>query len=273
MVASNFKDSLRRVLLHEGGYVNHPRDPGGPTNKGVTQRVYDGYRKGKSLPTQSVQHIQTTEIEDIYKKQYWDAVRGDNLPLGIDYAVFDFSVNSGTNRAIRFLQQTVNVTVDGQIGAITLAAVTSYPNHDLLIKIYIDKRLAFLKRLSTWPTFGKGWMSRVLNVLTVAQQQASGARTINEPRWNEQGARKANPTEAAPLPSVAPSDAVSGAGVATVTISQAVNSLTPLAGTSPSIDTFIAGLTVTGVALTVGGIAWRYFATLRKKKAEKELGN
>ncbi|WP_246677573.1 glycosyl hydrolase 108 family protein [Mesorhizobium sp. B2-3-12] len=103
------------MLAHEGGYSNHPADPGGATMKGVTQRVYDGYRKSKGLSTRSVKGIQTAELNEIYDRQYWDAVKGDLLPAGVDYVVFDGAVNSGPGRSIMWLQQALRPAYKGPI--------------------------------------------------------------------------------------------------------------------------------------------------------------
>lgn len=159
----NFAGSLDAVLVHEGGYVNHPKDPGGATNKGVTQAVYDDWRHRMSLPQQSVLKIAPSEISAIYKRQYWDTVKGDQLPAGVDYCVFDFAVNSGTNRAARYLQRAVGAIEDGQIGAVTLGAVAAIAP-DCLIDSICNARLTFLKGLSTFSTFGKGWSRRVEDV-------------------------------------------------------------------------------------------------------------
>lgn len=173
---SNFPASLAEVLKHEGGWSNHPQDPGGATMRGVTQRVYDAYRARNRLSARSVRNITDAELHDIYKAQYWDAVRADDLPSGIDFAVFDFAVNSGPVRAAKYLQMVLGVTADGAIGQVTLkAAAEAMPR--IVIVDLCDKRLAFLKNLSTWKTFGKGWSSRVAGVRAKALQMASGAPT------------------------------------------------------------------------------------------------
>lgn len=159
----NFGPALAAVLIHEGGYVNHPRDPGGATNKGVTQRVYDDFRVNNGVFPRSVKHIQQAEVETIYRKQYWDACRCDDLPAGVDYCVFDFAVNSGTNRAARYLQRAVGVLEDGKIGPITIAAAKAKCASDTINGI-CDSRMAFLKQLGTFPVFGKGWSRRVSDV-------------------------------------------------------------------------------------------------------------
>ncbi len=157
----NFDRALRLVLAHEGGYVNHPKDPGGATNKGVTQAVYDRYRRSKSLEARSVRQITAAEVRDIYRKQYWDAVRGDEMPAGVDYAVFDFAVNSGPGRAIQFLQRCIGAGVDGNIGLETMNKAQA-ANPQSLIADLCNRRLAWMKTLKTWKTFGKGWNRRVM---------------------------------------------------------------------------------------------------------------
>ncbi len=176
MTAALYKPSLALVLAHEGGYVNHPKDPGGETNKGVIKAVYDSYRKVKGLPIQSVKLIQPLEIEEIYRRQYWRMVKGDDLPAGLDYAVFDFAVNSGISRAIKYLQKLVGVWADGAIGLQTLSAVyaAAKADEEMLIARYCANRLAFLKSLSTFPTFGKGWTRRVIGDLSGVQSNDSG---------------------------------------------------------------------------------------------------
>jgi len=176
MTASNYKPSLGLTLAYEGGYVNHPKDPGGPTNNGITQAVYDAYRKVRGLPLQSVKLILSDEVADIYNKQYWKLIRGDSLPAGLDYAVFDFAVNSGVSRATRYLQRLVGVNDDGVIGNATLASVydAAKADEEKLIATYCANRLAFLRSLSTFPTFGKGWTRRVVGSQAGFQLTDSG---------------------------------------------------------------------------------------------------
>ncbi len=168
---ATFDHALAAVLKHEGGYVNHPRDPGGATNKGVTQAVYDDWRGKHELAKQSVKLITPAEVMAIYKRLYWDAVRGDDLPAGLDYCLFDFAVNSGVKRASRYLQRAAGVIDDGQIGANTLAAVKLVPPRRLIDAV-CSARLAFLKNLSTFDTFGKGWTRRVDDVRIKAKALA-----------------------------------------------------------------------------------------------------
>ena len=176
MAASNFRNSLALVLAHEGGYVNHPKDPGGATNRGITQAVYDAFRRYHGLKPQSVRNIADSEVSEIYNKNYWRLVRGDSLPCGVDYAVFDFAVNSGVSRAVRYLQRLVGVKDDGVLGVISLAAIeeAAKRNEEQLIAQYCANRMAFLRSLSTFPTFGKGWTRRVIGYSPGVQDKDTG---------------------------------------------------------------------------------------------------
>lgn len=157
----NFSTSLGYALGHEGGFVNHPRDPGGATNNGVTQIVYDAYRDSIGLPQRSVRYIEAAEVRVIYQNQYWAAVRADALPDGLDYAVFDFAVNSGPMRSGRFLQAQLGVKQDGHIGLVTITAAREVNDVEGLIERLCAARLAWMRTLSTWEVFGVGWARRV----------------------------------------------------------------------------------------------------------------
>ena len=114
----NYNFCLQQVLKYEGGFSNHPNDPGGATMRGVTQDVYDGWRKAHNQPVQSVKNISNDELQGIYRQLHWDKIRGDDLPSGLDLAVFDFAVNSGVNRASKYLQAIVGTPQDGIIGPV-----------------------------------------------------------------------------------------------------------------------------------------------------------
>lgn len=167
---TRFDHALAHVLKHEGGFVHHPKDPGGATNKGVTQATYDDWRVRQGLPKRSVRQIEAAEISAIYKREYWDRVRGDDLPAGVDYAVFDLAVNSGVSRAARFLQEAAGVAQDGIIGPQTIAAAKADP--DGVVERLMDRRLRFLRGLETWNTFGRGWTTRCSDVRRIALEMA-----------------------------------------------------------------------------------------------------
>lgn len=167
----NFAACLSFVLRSEGGYSDDPADPGGATNHGITQATFSAWLHRHGSADRSVRTVTPDEVSAIYRADYWDAVRGDDLPAGVDYAVFDFAVNSGVSRAAIYLQEIVGVDPDGKIGPLTLAAVAKDDPTYLITKL-CAMRLGFLKRLSTWPRFGKGWTNRVNAVEQAAMKMA-----------------------------------------------------------------------------------------------------
>jgi lysozyme family protein len=161
---SNFEKCLAKMLAHEGGFVNHPQDPGGMTNLGVTKRVWEEW-VGHEVDEKQMRALTPETVAPLYKRKYWDAVRADDLVAGVDYVVFDVAVNSGPGRAIKFLQSSVGVTADGGFGPATLAAVEKAEEDPArLVELYCAKRLEFLQSLKTFETFGKGWSRRVAEV-------------------------------------------------------------------------------------------------------------
>jgi lysozyme family protein len=167
----NYPRSLTEVLKHEGGYVNDPLDPGGATNKGITQAIYDDWRADEGLVKRSVKYINDYEVGKIYKNQYWDACHCDGLPSGVDYAVFDFAVNSGVKRAIRYLQQVVSVSQDGQVGPMTIQAINTIGAREVVTAL-CAARLKFLQLLPTFPRFGNGWTQRITDVAVLGREMA-----------------------------------------------------------------------------------------------------
>jgi len=162
----NLIPAMIALMKHEGGFVNHPRDPGGMTNLGVTQRVWEEW-VGHPVSEKEMRALTPAIVAPMYKKKYWDKVHGDNLPSGVDLAVFDFAVNSGPGRAAKMLQRVLGVTEDGAIGPQTLAKAVSIDSSKLIAD-YNAARLAFLQALPTWATFGNGWGRRVAEVSTEA---------------------------------------------------------------------------------------------------------
>ena len=166
----NFQECLEHVLHSEGGYVNHPADPGGMTNLGVTKRVWEEW-VGHEVDEKAMRALTPELVGPMYKAKYWDKIRGDDLPTGVDYAVFDAAINSGPGRAAKWLQTAVGAVPDGSIGAGTLAKVAAMEPAAIIEK-YQETRLAFLKSLPTWDTFGKGWERRVAEVGEAASHMA-----------------------------------------------------------------------------------------------------
>jgi lysozyme family protein len=167
MAASNWDKAFRLMLASEGGYVNHPADPGGMTNLGVTKRVWEEWT-GKESNEAEMRSLTPEMVEPLYKKRFWDACRCDEMPSGIDYLVFDFAVNAGPGRSAKILQTAVGVPADGGIGPITLKAVNAQ-EPDELIREFSDGKEAFYRSLNTFDTFGKGWLNRVAAVKVKAE--------------------------------------------------------------------------------------------------------
>ena len=162
----NFDQALEAILHHEGGYVDHPKDPGGRTNLGCTQRVWEEW-VGHPVDEKAMRALTPELVAPLYKAKYWDKIKGDELPNGVDYIVFDAAINSGPGRAAKWLQTVVGAVPDGAIGAGTLAKVAAMPAADIVEK-YQETRLQFLQSLQTWDTFGKGWGRRVAEVEVAA---------------------------------------------------------------------------------------------------------
>lgn len=159
---NNWKQAFDLMLKSEGGYVHHPSDPGGRTNLGVTQATWENW-VGRGSDEAEMRGLTPEKVEPMYKKKYWDAVRGDELPMGLDYLMFDFAVNAGAGRAIKTLQTAVGVTPDGGFGPMTMAAVQAV-DHVELIERFSQAKEDFYRSLTTFATFGKGWLNRVADV-------------------------------------------------------------------------------------------------------------
>ena len=158
----NFEQCLALILKHEGGYVNNPKDPGGRTNLGVTQKVWEEW-VGHPVDEAAMRALTPSDVAPLYKKNYWDKIKGDDLPAGVDYACFDLAVNSGVGRAAKILQQAVGANPDGAIGPASLDAVEKANPRDVATEI-CDLRLKFLQSLPIFATFWKGWTRRVSEV-------------------------------------------------------------------------------------------------------------
>ena len=168
----NFDTSFALMIVHEGGYSNHPSDPGGMTNLGVTKKVWEDWI-GNDTNEAEMRALTVEIVAPLYKAKYWDKVKCDDLPMGLDYAVFDYAVNSGVGRSSKTLQRSCGVTVDGMIGRKTLSAVAEQSAGDLINSV-CDSRQAFLEGLSTFNVFGNGWTRRVLEVRAKAFDMISG---------------------------------------------------------------------------------------------------
>ena len=155
---NNFPKCLEVILKSEGGYVNDPHDRGGETNMGISKRAF---------PDVDIKNLTKEHASAIYKKYYWDKVQGDGLPSGLDLVVFDSAVNSGPAQAVKWLQRSIGVKDDGVLGPITIMALQK-ANKASVIDKFLDQRLTFLKSLSTWSRYGKGWGTRVEDIRKLA---------------------------------------------------------------------------------------------------------
>lgn len=173
----NFDRALQCVLVHEGGFANHPKDPGGATMKGITLLTFRRFF-GAGKTVEELKHITQEQLARIYRAGYWDKCCCDQLPDGVDYAVFDFAVNSGPGRAAKGLQAVLNAKQDGAIGPVTLGLVAAQ-QPAAIIKELCDRRLSFLQQLDTFTTFGKGWSRRVTEVREAALAMASGPAEVS----------------------------------------------------------------------------------------------
>lgn len=202
MSASNFGKAMQLIAGSEGGYVNHPNDPGGPTNKGVTLAVYKAYCKkhGKPVPgITALKAITEAEVAEIFRDSYWRGIRGDDLPAGLDYACADFAFNSGTGQAVKEMQRVSTALgfdtsgADGKIGDFTLNAVRDAfeeKGEDVFINAYMDKRWAFMQKLKNFSTFKNGWQARIKVVRENALRIAHGEMTFQP---SAAGRAKADP--------------------------------------------------------------------------------
>ena len=257
MARNNFDRSLSAVLKHEGGYVDHPRDPGGATNMGITHRTLAAWRK-RPVTKQDVMNLTRGEAGAIYETQYWDAVKGDDLPAGLDYAMFDYAVNSGAGRAIRDLQAVLGVERDGSLGLRTMAAVQA-SDVRATINALMDRRLAFLKRLSTWDAFGRGWARRVSDVRRLALAMAGGRPVAAPDTQAAPGKASALDTSAMRTPE-GRGGLAAGAGAAGQAITEAADKIAPLGEVGTAFRVLFAVLMLAGVGLTVWALWKRHRA-------------
>lgn len=165
----NFERCLDIVLHHEGGYVNHPRDPGGMTNMGITARTYEKFHKMRpgSVTQETMMELTYEDVAPIYKQNFWDVIQADELPGGVDLSMFDMAVNAGPSRATHLMQGLFpTLARDGIMGPVTRGEIwDEYYNYaDELIFDYATERERYYKSLPTFDAFGRGWLRRVEEV-------------------------------------------------------------------------------------------------------------
>ena len=252
MATWTYDESLRRLLAHEGGYTNDPADPGGPTNFGITIFDYRKYVKPDATAA-DVRAMKVDEAKAIYRAKYWDAQRCDELPAGVDYAVFDYGVNSGIGRSKKVLQRIVGVPADGALGAATMQAVAAADAKHTIAEL-CDERLRFLQSLRTWPVFGKGWGRRVAEVRQVALAMAARA-PMPDIAANAAPGRAVVPAPKAAQQGSAGAAIAAGAAAAQQAHSQGLPPLTILI------------IVMATIVVAVG--LWLLFAQRRKHQQEK----
>lgn len=169
MAVGNFRACLAETLKHEGGWSDHPRDPGGATMKGITIGRYREYYPNATK--QDLRNISDADLERIYRNDYWRPVRGDSLPVGIDLSTFDYGVNSGPRQSAKDLQRALGSLytgkVDGVVGELTLEAARK-SDRAAVIKNHCARRLNMYRSLAIWNTFGKGWSRRIAAIEATA---------------------------------------------------------------------------------------------------------
>jgi lysozyme family protein len=183
-----FERCLAQVLRHEGGFADHPDDPGGATNMGITRQTLAAWRgvtPVAALPVAAVRNLSGAEAAQIYRAKYWAPVGAATLPVGLDLALFDFAVHSGPSRAVKTLQAELGVGRDGILGPVTLKALeqrVARVGADELIDALCGRRLQFLAELSTFAVFGKGWTARVAAIRQTALNWSPAAPIPTKPR-------------------------------------------------------------------------------------------
>jgi len=157
-MANNFQECLVKVLKHEGGFVNHPKDPGGMTNLGVTKKVWEEW-VGHEVDEKAMRELTPALVGLMYEMKYWRTSYCEILPRGLDLLVFTMAVNSGSGRSVKLLQDAIGVVADGVIGPNTMAKINE-ANVETMIDKFSEARTSFYKGLKTFSVFGKGWLSR-----------------------------------------------------------------------------------------------------------------
>lgn len=273
MARQTFEAITPSLLAHEGGYTDDRHDPGNwtggkvgvgrlvGTNHGIAAPTLAAHRK-RSVTQADMRALTRDEAIRIYKAQYWDSVRADDLPAGVDYAVYDYSVNSGPGRAAKDLQRVLGVKVDSVIGPMTVdAALNSGLAPAEIVNRLCDRRLAFMKSLKTWGRYGRGWSRRVEEVRAKSLRLAAILQDDQRP----EPASVSIETDIVPVPRAKPEDVSSlGAWKTPEGIAGGVGALTTLL--SAISDSPILQYGAVAVFVVAAGFAGWYF--VRRVKAE-----
>ena len=245
---SNFDEILAVILKHEGGYVDHPDDPGGATNYGITHRTLGAYL-GRDVTKRDVREVSPETVKAIYQQEYWDKIQGDRLlNRGVALVLFDYAVNSGVSRAVLVLQRIVGVTPDGTFGSITLRNTNS-TGPGLIIDAITEERRGFLRRLKTYKTFGKGWEKRVTDVYNRAVALNKGRNLDPLPKPTVTTGKAREKDVALTKTTQGQAGIVAGAGSAGAIITEAADKIAPLGEISTIFKIVFAVLTIAGVVI------------------------
>lgn len=212
MARGNFPRCNAITLSHEGGWADHPSDPGGATMKGVTLATYR--KRFPNATKTDLRKISDSDLEAIYREDYWNPIRAEDLPFGVDLATYDFGVNSGPSRAVRNLQAVLAVPQDGIVGPATLMAAAA-SDGKAAIKSLCGRRLSFVRGLRTWAVFGGGWSRRIADIeaRAVAMWLARGG-TLQHSARNDMKAEAAKAGKAATAQNGSAGGAAAGGGAA-----------------------------------------------------------
>jgi lysozyme family protein len=266
MAASSYDEALTRLLAHEGGYSNHPSDPGGPTNFGITLADYRKYVK-RNAGAADVRAMKVAEAKAIYRSKYWNAMRGDELAAGVDYCLFDYAVNSGTGRAPKVLQRLLGRPATGRMDDATVRLANARDAKRLIGEL-CDERLRFLQSLRTWPVFGNGWNRRVREVRAAALAMAD--------RTTEHGRRRTDDTRRTDEPVKHPASVVrppsSGKGVVPANrpaeIGAAGGALAAGGAAAAQSNKPAIIFAILGVALVLALAAWLFVRWRRRRRQD-----
>lgn len=266
----NYAKAMKIELQFEGGKDDDPVDPGGRTNQGVIQREFSAWLRKNGKPNRDVFSMTPDERDAIYYQNYGSKILFDDLPPGVDLVILDGAINSGVSQSVKWVQRALGVSATGIMGNITMSAIEQYPDHDDLIAKILDRRMAFLRSLKTFPHFGRGWTSRVDQLRKTGQAWAMGSvgpEVIYVPNGNKKGTI----VDAQKLVSTAPADATAAGGTVTTALTTAQQTIQPLQGSSHLIDQIILGILVAGGLATAFGFAYSYWVRQRNSKLTDAL--
>jgi lysozyme family protein len=244
---TNYDQSLKYVLLDEGGNDDDPQDPGGRTSRGITQREYNAWCSLHGKVPGDVWHATDEDVHAIYKSQYWDPYC-DALPSGLDYLFFDISVNCGRARAVKQFQQALGVKADGMMGQVTLSAISGYSDTQSLIKRISELRRAFYRGLKGYPRFGKGWLARVQH-----SEDRAIAMVENVHINNPTPAPVEKPT-AYNYAAISPSASTAVTGGAIAVLTQFKDQIQGLTSFIPDLNYVLLGTAVVGLGYAAWGM-------------------